>query len=299
MDCKLAPICLFTYNRLDETQQTVSALQHNYLAAESELFIFSDGPKKEHDIEKVNEVRRFICTITGFKKITIFKSVENKGLANSIITGVSKIVKQYGKIIVLEDDLITSPNYLDFMNQALNFYERNPSIHSISGYSLDLPSLKYFHCDYYFGYRASSWGWATWKDKWESTDWEVADYIKFKYNILQQLKFMRGGSDMPKMLKSQMKGKIDSWAIRWCFSQFQNNQLTVFPSISKVVSIGFGPNATHTKHSTKFETRLDTQNKRNFVFSDKILIYSQLNKESRRKFSFLSRLIEFLNSLLK
>lgn len=287
---KLAPICLFTYNRLSETQQTVEALKKNYLAPESELFIFSDGPKDNSGAQKVNEVRKYLKTIDGFKTITIYESQKNKGLANSIISGVTQIIEQYGKVIALEDDLITSPNFLDFMNQALDFYGNNAQIHSISGYTLNLPSLKNYSKDFYFGYRASSWGWGTWQDKWEDIDWEVKEYKKFRRNPLKQIQFMRGGSDMPRMLKSQIKGSIDSWAIRWCFDQFQKNQLTVFPTISKVVSIGFGESATHTKKTKRFITSLDDGAQRNFSFEVNPSLNKLLTREFRNKFSIVSRL---------
>lgn len=287
---KLAPICLFAYNRLSETKQTVEALKKNYLALESELFIFSDGPKDEAGANKINEVRKYLKTISGFKKITIYESPKNKGLANSIISGVRQIINQYGKVIVLEDDLITSSNFLDFMNQALDFYNGHPKIHSVSGYSLNLPSLKNHHKDYYFGYRASSWGWGTWKEKWESIDWKVKEYKKFRRNPLKQIQFMRGGSDMPRMLKSQMTGRIDSWAIRWCFDQFLKDQFTVFPSTSKVVSIGFGANATHTKRTKRFDTIIDEGKQRQFAFNVDFIPDRLILKEFRAKFSIWSRL---------
>jgi len=289
---KLTPICLFSYNRLNETQQTVEALKKNYLAPKSELFIFSDGSKNETGVKKVKEVRQYIKNIDGFKSVTIYESPTNKGLANSIISGVSQIIAQYGRIIVLEDDLITTPNFLDFMNQALDFYENNPEIHSVSGYTLDLPSLKKYSKDYYLGYRASSWGWGTWKEKWEEVDWEVKEYNKFKRNPLKQIQFMRGGSDMPRMLKKQMKGEIDSWAIRWCFDQFLKGQLTVFPKLSKVKNIGFGVQATHTKRTKRFNTNLDKGSKRVFSFDESILVNEKVENEFRNKFSFLQRLID-------
>ncbi len=291
----LAPVCLFTYNRLSETQQTIEALQKNYLASESELFIFSDGPKNESDKWKVSEVRKYLKTISGFKTITIFESEKNKGLANSIISGVTKMINQYGKVIVLEDDLITSPNFLDFMNQALDFYENNPVIQSISGYTLALPSLKNYHKDYYLGYRASSWGWGTWKKRWNDIDWDAKQYAQFKKNIISQIKFMRGGSDMPRMLRLQMKGKVDSWAIRWCFDQFLKDQLTVFPSVSKVINIGDGVEATHTKNTKRFITLLDSGKKRTYSFDNNILMDKIIIKEFKNKFSLYSRLKDKLN----
>jgi hypothetical protein len=236
-------------------------------------------------------------TINGFKSVQIIESPINKGLANSIISGVTQVLEDYGKIIVLEDDLITSRNFLDFMNQGLDFYKDDLKIQSITGYTLDLPTLNGYLEDYYYGFRESSWGWGTWKNRWETTDWEVKGYLKFKYNVFQQIKFMRGGSDLPLMLKRQMNGKIDSWAIRWCFDQFRKGQLTVFPTISKVINIGDGANATHTKSIIKFRTELDIGDKTKFNFKREININNTLMKEFRKKFSFQTRIISRLSSL--
>lgn len=290
MNNELAPICLFTYNRPDKTKQTIEALKNNFLAAESELFIFSDGPKDEFDKLKIIDVRRYLESITGFKKITLIKSQDNKGLANSIISGVSEIIQRYGKVIVLEDDLITSPNFLDFMNQGLSFYKNDRKIHSISGYTMDLPSLKNYPKDYYLSYRASSWGWATWLDRWENVDWNASEYSSFKFKVGMQIKFMRGGSDMPRMLKRKINNKNDSWAILWCFDQFIKNQYAIFPTKSKIKNIGYGDAATHTKNIERFITEMDISEKREFNFGDNDFIDSSLVREFRRKFSFINRL---------
>ena len=287
----LAPICLFTYNRLDETRQTVEALKCNFLASLSCLYIFSDGPKDETTTQKVNEVRQFLKTINGFKAIKIFESPINRGLANSIIDGVTQIIEKYGRVIVLEDDLITSPNFLDFMNHALNFYLSNDKIFSISGYTMDLPSLKMYNKDYYLSYRASSWGWATWKNRWQTVDWEMCDYNSFELNPIQQIKFMRGGSDMPYMLWKQMNGKIDSWAIRWCYNQFKNDQLTIYPTVSKIYNIGFGDNSTHTKTGRHFNPNNFIQAKiDNFNFDNYPSINRNISKEFRSVFSVYNRI---------
>lgn len=233
---ELAPVCLFTYNRLIETIKTVEALQLNFLAPQSELLIFSDGAKDINYTEKVEAVREYIRTISGLKTIVIHESSNHKGLANSIISGVSQIIKKYGKVIVLEDDLITAPNFLNFMNQALDFYEYNEKIFSISGYTHNLASLKNYSKDYYLGYRASSWGWATWQNRWLNIDWNIRDYSHFRFNLTRNLKFMRGGSEMSQMLWNQQKGNIDSWAVRWCYHQFKNELSTVIASKSKIMN---------------------------------------------------------------
>jgi hypothetical protein len=286
---QLAPICLFTYNRLEETKKTVAALQQNFLATASDLVIFSDGWKSEQGKEKIKNVRKYLKTITGFKSVIIKESLINNGLARSIINGVTEIINEHGKVIVLEDDLITAPNFLDFMNQGLFFYKKNTKIHSISGFSFLLPSLNSLKKDFYLGYRASSWGWATWKNRWNDIDWEVKNYETFKKSFQLKNAFRRGGNDLPGMLHHQMTGKIDSWAIRWCFHQFQKNQFTVHPQKSKVASIGFGSEATHTKKTKRFNTILDDSNKRTFLFDNDLEINKTLSKEHQRKFSIWAR----------
>lgn len=296
---KLAPIVLFTYNRLNETIRTVQALQKNFLAPESELFVFSDGAKDNNGRKKVQEVRDYLHTIKGFENINIKESIENKGLANSIIEGVTEVIDKYEKVIVLEDDLITSPNFLDFMNQALEFYNKSPQIISISGYTMNLPSLNNYDNDYYVGFRACSWGWGTWKNKWQNIDWDVSDYEEFKSDYKQQYRFFKVGSDMPGMLKNQIQGKIDSWAIRWCYHQFKLKQITIYAAKSKVHSIGFSSEATHTHGANKFNTPLDKSIKTKFEFHEVLKENKKIIKEFKAKFSISQRAIDKLRKILK
>jgi hypothetical protein len=286
----LAPICLFTYNRLSETIETIEALKNNYLASESDLIVFSDGPKNDTADKNVENVRNYIRGISGFKSINIIESSINKGLANSIISGVSYILENYEKVIVLEDDLISAPNFLNFMNQALDFYEDQNKIYSISGYTMDLPSLEKSKVDFYLGYRASSWGWGTWKNRWNKVCWEIKDHNRFFLSPIKHIRFLRGGSDLSLMLWRQMHGKIDSWAIRWCYHQFKNDLLTVFPSKSKVINIGSGDSATHTKKLNRFNVQLDTGNQKVFLFDQNPKINKIFVKEFRAKFSLYNRM---------
>ena len=297
MQNNLAPICLFTYNRLEETKKTVAALRNNFLASESELFIFSDGPNKDNQ-HKVDSVRDYINTIKGFKRVSVFESKINKGFANSIIDGVTQIINQFGHVIVLEDDLVTTPNFLDFMNQSLNFYSRDDSVFSISGYTMDLKSLKKYNNDFYFGYRASSWGWATWQKDWQSVDWDVISQNEFMKSKSQKKSFNTGGSDMSLMLNAQINGKIDSWAIRFCYQQFLNKQACVFPKISKVQSIGFSKEATHTHGARKFITVLDNSEQRDFTFKKFIEYDINLVNEFKGKFSIKQRIIDNLLKIM-
>lgn len=160
---KLAPIALFVYNRPDHALQTLRALQKNNLAKESDLFIFCDGAKNEDAVVKAKEVHKIIDNISGFKTVVVEKRDVNKGLANSIISGVSKIINQYEKIIVVEDDLVTSQYFLQFMNDGLCFYQNNEKIISIHGY---IYPLKTELPETFFLRGADCWGWATWKRGW-------------------------------------------------------------------------------------------------------------------------------------
>ena len=237
---------MFVYSRLYETQQTVEALQRNYLAAESELYIFSDGAKNENTCSNVNSVRQYISSISGFKSIKIIESPANKGLADSIICGISHLLSSYEKVIVLEDDLVTTPNFLNFMNQALDFYQYDQNIQSISGYSL---ALKNRTNSIYFQCRPGSWGWATWKNRW-NPDIFIKEDLKFEIhsnrNALIKFK-LKCGNDMPKMLLDSINNKNDSWYVRWAFSHCRDNHFAVYPDRSFVQNIGHSIEATNCK----------------------------------------------------
>ena len=295
---ELAPICLFTYNRLNETIKTIEALQNNFLALDSDLYIYSDGGKTEKDKEKVQNVRNYLHSISGFKSVVILESPMNRGLANSVISGVSEMLKLNETLIVLEDDLVTSPNFLDFLNNALTFYEQDNAIFSISGYTLNLRSLP-GEKDYYFGYRASSWGWGIWRDRWMLIDWDIKEYDDFVQNKNFVKEFKRGGSDLPRMLKNQNNGLIDSWAIRFCFHQFSYNLMTVFPTKSKLISIGFTNEATNTIGSKRFQTPIDKEIKRNFIFERFKNIDRIIADEFAAKFSLKSRIYNQLAKKLR
>jgi len=251
---KLAPIVLFVYNRLNHTRQTLEALQKNDLASKSELIIYSDSAKNKNDLDKVAKVREYIKNIDGFKKIIIRKAKKNIGLANSIINGVTKVVNEYGKIIVLEDDLVTSRFFLRFMNEALVAYKDEPRVASIHGYIYPIKNLP----ETFFIKGADCWGWATWNNKWsifESDGKKLLDNVK-KKNLEREINF-NDSYNYTKMLKDQIMGKNDSWAIRWYVSAFLKNMITLYPGQSYVQNIGFDNGGTHTKTKTVlFKTNL-------------------------------------------
>lgn len=246
-----APVVVFVYNRIDDTMETLQALNENILASESDLYIFSDAPKYPEDKEKVQKVRDYILkyqSYADFHSISIRMAERNKGLAKSIIEGVTEIVNEYGNVVVLEDDCVPTKDFLRYMNDALLFFQDDDNIWSIAGYGYKLPSLEEYPYDSYLSYRGSSWGWATWKEMWEKVDWQVNDYSEFRYSVKKRKKFMRGGNDLPTMLKAQMNGKIDSWAVRWCYSQSKLDKLTVFPKESRIYNRGFN-SGVHGNHN--------------------------------------------------
>ncbi|MFD1615866.1 sugar transferase [Gelatiniphilus marinus] len=287
----LAPITIFVYNRLKNTKATIEALQRNPLSKSSILYIYSDGPKNESDQVKVSEVRNYIKKTTGFKTINIYNRNENYGLKRNIIEGVSHVISMHGKVIVLEDDLVTSPYFLDFMNQGLIYYNKNERIQSISGYTMPLKVLENTNKDFYLGLRASSWGWATWDHVWNGIDWEVKDFDSFYSNAKLRNSFNAGGSDMSSMLKNNMSKKISSWAIVFCYDQWKKNRLTVFPTKSKIINFGFAKEASNTKHIIpEYQTNLDNSNKKKFQFDDNLIVDPQITKSFAYNFSYYVRI---------
>lgn len=252
-----APVVLFVYNRLDHTKNVIESLSKNFLAAQTDLYVFSDAAKTENGLEKVNAVREYIRRADwreDFQKVTVVEAEENKGLAKSIIGGVTKILEEYGKVIVIEDDLVLSPYFLNYMNGALDYYQDAEDVWSISGYSFPMKSLEKYPHDVFYSYRGCSWGWATWLDRWEKTDWEVKDYEKLMADKEWQKRFNRGGADLTGMLGMQMEGKINSWAIRWVFAQSNLEMYTVYPKNSYILNDGCDGSGTHVGTTKEYST---------------------------------------------
>ena len=253
----LSPIVLFVYNRPRHTQQTIEALQKNELASESNLIIYSDEAKTENEQENVDKVRLQIEQIDTFNKVTIIKREKNWSLANNIIDGVTKVVNQYEKIIVLEDDLVTSPYFLKYMNEALDFYKDEEEVMSITGFSYLQKIPKNYNKDVFIFYRTCSWGWAIWKNEWNVIDFNIRKNHEIFKNESLQNKFNRGGDDLFDMLKMQIEGKINSWAIRFALSHSLHNKYALFPSKSLVQNIGHDGTGVHSIPSNANDKILD------------------------------------------
>ncbi len=257
MKPSLAPIILFVYNRPEHTRRTLRSLQTCELAADSELFIFSDAAKNADSEKAVAEVRKMIHSLKGFKQLSIQERATNLGLANSVIDGVSQVITHYGKAIVLEDDMIFANDFLVFLNEALVAYQSHPKIFSISGYSYPIRIPDNYTKDVYLLPRASSWGWATWANRWEKADWQMKDYSQFRKDGQLQNGFAQGGKDLVYMLIKQQKGMVNSWAVRWSYTHFKHHAYCLFPRISKLQNIGNDKSGTHSPKTSRFETEMD------------------------------------------
>tara|TARA_B100001057_G_scaffold351220_1_gene352715 strand:+ start:1816 stop:2739 length:924 start_codon:yes stop_codon:yes gene_type:complete len=242
---KIAPIVLFCYNRLELLKKTISSLKKNKESKNSKLIIFSDGPKTQSDKKKIIKIRQYLSKIKGFKKVEVFYQKKNMGLANSIITSLNNIFKKYSSAIILEDDLVVSKNFLKYMNDGLNLFKKNKKIISIHGYSYPIHKNK-DDPEYFFLKGADCWGWATWSKSWKIFE---KNGLKLKNNILKKklsIEFNFNNSfNYMKMLDDQIKGKNDSWAIRWYASAFLENKLTLYPKNSFVRNIGVDGSGTH------------------------------------------------------
>ena len=295
----LAPIVAFVYARPEHTKKMLESLEKNKLANESELYIFSDNAKKEKDkinVENVREIIRKTKQKNIFKNVVIVEAKQNKGLANSVIDGVTQIINKYGKAIVLEDDLILSTTFLQYMNNALDFYEENNKIWSISGYNLPIMFPENYAKEIYLSYRGCSWGWATWKDRWNTVDWEVKDYKKFKHSYRKRKIINRGGPDMAQMLDAQMKGLCDSWAIRWCYEQAKQNKYTVYPVKSLIQNCGLDGTGTHSGINNAFDVEL---NQTLPTLNSELVINKEISKNFYNKFNYgvKQKIIEILTIL--
>lgn len=232
-----APIVLFCYKRCDVLKKAIEALLKNSLSSESELYIFSDGYKNEKDKQAVEEVRKYLRSITGFKNITIIEAQKNKGLARSVIDGVTEIINKYGKIIVIEDDVLVNPYFLEIVNKALDMYENEEKVSCISGFSypIDINEQSYFVKG------AECAVWATWKRAWDVFEEDGQKLLNEIKNRKLQTDFNFNNTyPYVNMLENQIIGKVDSWAIRWYASCYLKNMLCLYFKNSLNINLGFG-----------------------------------------------------------
>lgn len=301
----LAPILLFTYNRPEHTRRTLQALSQNVLADQSDLFIFCDGPKESASEEQKNaidEVHQIVRERNWCKRVIIKEAPENKGLANSIIGGVSEVIEEYGRAIILEDDILTSKWFLKYMNAALDYYESYSGVYSISANrppegKMDIPSN--YPYDVFASLRNYCWGWATWKDRWKKVDWSVDCLTGFLGQTEQIKAYNRGGDDLTDLMLLQRDGKIDSWAVRFGFEHFKQHAVAILPCHAYASNIGFDGTGTHSgtvKDIYENDLSLAVKDPRfmPIVYEDSRIINAFYNAFCRKKRPLWQKAVNFI-----
>ena len=250
----LAPIVIFTYNRPNHTQHTVESLLKNPLAKISDLIIFSDAAPTPSQRQSIDEVRSYLSELSGFRSIKVIHRDKNFGLAESIIQGVTEVLQESEKVIVLEDDMVVSPHFLKYMNEALGKFVDDDRVISVHGYvypiDVELPEA-------FFLPGADCWGWATWRRGWAlfNSDGQYLLDELVRRHLIQEFDY-NGAYPFLSMLKDQIKGANDSWAIRWHASAFLAGKLTLYPGRSLVHNIGNDSSGTHCGDSDSMDAKL-------------------------------------------
>lgn len=290
----LAPIVLFVYNRPEHTLRTLLALRNNELACRSDLVVYSDAPRSEPDAVRVNRVRQLLRDVQGFKSVRVVEAAHNKGLAASIVEGVTETVNTYGKVIVLEDDLLVSPVFLTFMNAALDYYRNDRRVMNVNGYVL--PGIDCGEDNVFFTRIPSSWGWATWQRSWQAYDADAAGYMR-RFDARRRHAFdFESSYPFFRTLVRNYRGGLKTWAVFWYATIFEMQGLCVAPRQSLVINIGNDGSGTHGKPTDLYSG--DVVTSLDMAFTDDVResqrVYRQYREFYRRCHQgFLSRVYMF------
>ena len=299
----ISPIVIFTYNRLDHLDTLINSLEQNELFKKSKILVFSDGPKKELDIEKIEKTRIYLKKKLTSNNSEIVERSNNFGLSKNVITGINQTFNDYDQAIILEDDLEVSPFFLNYMNDALNLYANSENVASISGYMYPINS-KSFSNDYFFLKLVESWGWGTWRRAWNNFE---TDSVKLKNEInerklVNEFNFSSGISYY-KMLNDNINEANDSWAIRWYASTFLKNMNTLFPSKSFVKNIGIDNSGENCNYTTVYDSLINLDykplKKINSIelVTDRNVVKSFFQKIKYKR--YIDNIINKLKSLIK
>ncbi len=297
-----APILLLVYNRPYTTKKIVANLVNHPNIGEMELFVFSDGPKFEHDLDSIEEVRKIIENLHVCKKLNKYYSEKNLGLANSVISGINKVFENNNKIIVLEDDLEISPFFLEYMNFYLTLYETNINVGTIQGFQFPIKSKS--KEPVFFDKFVNCWGWGTWKNRWSDFEHDGAKLQSALNNRHLTYEF-DGQNSYPfsNLLDDQINGLVDSWAIRWYASLFLKETIHLYPNKSLVINNGLDGSGTHgekkwfiqTIHEEEFELTTP-EPKLNSIARNSVIKY---RKQIRRKLKISNFIKRFQLNVLK
>ena len=296
-----APIAIFAFNRPDHLRRTLEALAANELAAESHVTFFCDGPRTAKEKEKTNAVRALAHAAQGFASVEVVERAQNMGCAASVIDGLTQIFAEHERLIVIEDDILTSPYTLRFLNDGLDFYQNKKTVFNISAWSPPVkifPIPKDYSYDVYAIPRFNCWGWASWRDRF-NIDWDISDYADFKQSPHLQKAFNAGGKDLSPMLHAQMQGKINSWAIRADYARFKHGQVGINPVISYTTNIGMGSGTHCTGRCTRFDNDISLAKKNLFedvsINAEILINYQKVFHNNR---SIISKIVFILKKFI-
>lgn len=271
-DTVLAPVLIVTYDRLEHLNKTITSLQENILAEQTDLFVASDFQRSDSEVDEVAAVRSYLKSVDGFKSVTIFEREKNFGVEKNCDSAVQFIFSKFARVIIMNDDLVTAPGYLKFMNEAFERYEKNERVFSITGYCPPIRIPLTYRYDAFFLGRMSAWGCGMTKDRYDSVR-EITrmEYDEFAANKELSSRFVQGGGkDMLAMLSRVAYGSLEAWDVQCMYTQFLNSQLTIYPTQSLVQNIGFDGTGMHCGISDRFDVPLS--DKTTFLFPDEIIV---------------------------
>lgn len=277
-DTVLAPVLIVTYDRLEHLNKTITSLQENILAEQTDLFVASDFQRSDSEVDEVAAVRSYLKSVDGFKSVTIFEREKNFGVEKNCDSAVQFIFSKFARVIIMNDDLVTAPGYLKFMNEAFERYEKNERVFSITGYCPPIRIPLTYRYDAFFLGRMSAWGCGMTKDRYDSVR-EITrmEYDEFAANKELSSRFVQGGGkDMLAMLSCVAYGSLVAWDVRSMYTQFLNNQFTVYPAQSLILNIGFDGTGMHCSKSDRFDVKLS--NKTKFLFPREVIVDPRIAK---------------------
>jgi hypothetical protein len=283
-------VAIFAFNRPNHLLNCLNSIIKNPQSDKFDFVIFVDGPRNSDDAKYINESIQVAKNFAKYLNINVIANEVNLGLSKSLVSGINKVFNSADQIIVIEDDLIVGRNFLDFMMNGLERYRDDIQVASIHGFTYDF--LKQDESSYFLQ-GADCWGWATWKDRWESVEWDSKKLLEDLRNLNLLRSFdLEGAYPYSRLLERQMLGKVDSWAIRWHASMFIQGRFTLYPSKSLVENTGFDGSGTHTKQSLEVrDYKIDEVKISEFpkTIEENPIVLKQLKYFLRRKFHTYKR----------
>jgi hypothetical protein len=276
-----APVMITTYTRKEHLQRTLDALRKNELAEATTVYVYVDGPRPG-DEQKVSAVRQYLDTVSGFGALHVVARKRNMGAHENAKAANYEVLDRYGKMIRMEDDIVTAPGYLKFMNQALDKYENDKKVFSISAYCPPIQIPADYPYDVYFIRRFSGWGCGIWRDRLDNIYQEITqeEYARFASNrkLVRDFEYS-GGKDMLLMLKGVASGKLEAGDVTAMYSQFVNDQYTLYPTRSLVQNIGMDGTGVHCDVTNYFD--VDLSGKASFEFPAQVVVDDRIVEASR------------------